>query len=151
MLGILVYIHIAFARTPINCLQHVQTTWPRHGILRVEIVKNASDNYSINNSYQKEYSDFTIRLENGELKVLDIDDTSWNQSEKTEDASAMQDNATVENGTGFDNPVKELADEVLVGVNSTIDRETAEQISDEGQAEPLHDTFSELEMLAKAG
>ncbi|XP_041358016.1 membralin-like [Gigantopelta aegis] len=150
VLGILVYIHIAFARTPINCLQHVQKTWPRHGILRVEIVKNASDNYSINNSYEKEYSDFTIRLENGELKVVDVADTSWNQSEKTKEGSAMQGNVTFENASIYDNPVKELEGEVLVDMNSTMDRDKAEQMPDEGQAESLQETLSELEMLAKA-
>ena len=62
VLGILAYIHMVFARTPMNCLQHVQQTWPRTGILRVEIVRNASENYSIMNSYEKEYSDFNVHL-----------------------------------------------------------------------------------------
>ena len=57
VLGILVYIHVVFARAPINCLEHVHHKWPRHGILRVEIVKNASDDYNIISSYEKEYSD----------------------------------------------------------------------------------------------
>ena len=55
VLFILAYIHLVFARAPINCLQHIQQEWPRHGILRVEIVKNASDDYSIMNSYEKVY------------------------------------------------------------------------------------------------
>jgi len=59
VLGILAYIHIVFSRTPINCLQHIQKDWPRTGILRVEIVRNASVNYTIINSYEKEYSDFS--------------------------------------------------------------------------------------------
>ena len=53
VLGILFYMHIVFARTPVNCLSHVADSWPRHGILRVEIVRNASENYSIINSYEK--------------------------------------------------------------------------------------------------
>lgn len=53
VLSILFYIHIVFARTPINCLSGVADSWPRHGILRVEIVRNASENYSIINSYEK--------------------------------------------------------------------------------------------------
>jgi hypothetical protein len=40
--GLLSYLHIVFNRNPINCLGPVQTTWPRDGILRVEIVHNAS-------------------------------------------------------------------------------------------------------------
>lgn len=55
MLFILIYIHAVFARGPINCLQHIQKDWPRDGILRVEIIRNAVENYSLNDSYQKEY------------------------------------------------------------------------------------------------
>ncbi|XP_016138210.1 membralin-like isoform X2 [Sinocyclocheilus grahami] len=42
MLFILAYIHIAFSRSPINCLEHVREKWPRDGILRVEIQCNSS-------------------------------------------------------------------------------------------------------------
>ncbi|XP_062569772.1 membralin-like [Saccostrea cucullata] len=69
VLGILAYIHIVFARTPINCLANVQSTWPRNGILRVEIVHNASENYSIINSYEKEYSDFTLHFFNDDSEA----------------------------------------------------------------------------------
>lgn len=36
------YIHIAFSRSPINCLEHIREKWPRDGILRVEIQRNSS-------------------------------------------------------------------------------------------------------------
>ncbi|XP_028906425.1 membralin isoform X2 [Ornithorhynchus anatinus] len=42
VLFILAYIHIAFSRSPINCLEHVRDKWPRDGILRVEIQHNSS-------------------------------------------------------------------------------------------------------------
>uniref|UniRef100_A0A8C7SLE1 Transmembrane protein 259 n=1 Tax=Oncorhynchus mykiss TaxID=8022 RepID=A0A8C7SLE1_ONCMY len=42
VLFILAYIHIAFSRSPINCLEHVREKWPRDGILRVEIQRNSS-------------------------------------------------------------------------------------------------------------
>lgn len=42
VLFILAYIHIAFSRSPINCLEAVRDRWPRDGILRVEIQKNSS-------------------------------------------------------------------------------------------------------------
>ncbi|CAH1991447.1 unnamed protein product [Acanthoscelides obtectus] len=51
---VLVYIHVAFSRTPSTCLMHVKDTWPRDGILRVEIVRNAGKDYSIEQSYAKE-------------------------------------------------------------------------------------------------
>ncbi|KAL8596971.1 hypothetical protein ACOMHN_027917 [Nucella lapillus] len=65
VLAMLVYMHVVFARTPVNCLTHVAQSWPRHGILRVEIVRNASDNYSIINSYEKEYSDINLFADTG--------------------------------------------------------------------------------------
>ena len=63
VLFILAYIHIVFARGPIHCLEHIQKEWPRNGILRVEIVRNVPENYSIINSYEKEYRDFQIDLD----------------------------------------------------------------------------------------
>lgn len=51
---VLVYIHIVFSKTPSTCLLHVKDTWPRDGILRVEIVKNLPQDYNIKHSYAKE-------------------------------------------------------------------------------------------------
>lgn len=51
---VLAYIHIAFSRTPTTCLNHVKDSWPRDGILRVEILKNPSQDYTIEQSYAKE-------------------------------------------------------------------------------------------------
>lgn len=39
---VLVYIHVVFSRTPTTCLEHIRDSWPRDGILRVEIVRGAS-------------------------------------------------------------------------------------------------------------
>ncbi|KAL9950217.1 hypothetical protein ACROYT_G042689 [Oculina patagonica] len=39
---ILGYIHNAFSRTPINCLDHVKDKWPRDGVLRVVISRSAA-------------------------------------------------------------------------------------------------------------
>lgn len=39
-LFILAYLHVAFIRTPINCLESHQNDWPKDGILRVEIVSD---------------------------------------------------------------------------------------------------------------
>lgn len=51
---VLVYIHVVFSRTPSTCLLHVKDTWPRDGILRVEIVRNVAKDYTIEQSYAKE-------------------------------------------------------------------------------------------------
>ncbi|XP_017768215.1 PREDICTED: membralin isoform X2 [Nicrophorus vespilloides] len=51
---VLVYIHVSFSKTPATCLQHVENTWPKDGILRVVIVKNPHDDYNLEHSYAKE-------------------------------------------------------------------------------------------------
>lgn len=51
---VLAYIHIAFSRTPTTCLNHVKDSWPRDGILRVEILRNPAHDYTIEQSYAKE-------------------------------------------------------------------------------------------------
>ncbi|CAF0706416.1 unnamed protein product [Brachionus calyciflorus] len=66
--ALLSYLHVIFNRNPINCLASIQDNWPKDGILRVEIVHNASklyilstdepnyETYSLKDSYEKEYS-----------------------------------------------------------------------------------------------
>ncbi|CAG9795718.1 unnamed protein product [Diatraea saccharalis] len=51
---VLAYIHIAFSRTPTTCLNNIKDSWPRDGILRVEILRNPAQDYSIEQSYAKE-------------------------------------------------------------------------------------------------
>lgn len=98
VLGILAYIHIVFARTPMNCLANVQSTWPRNGILRVEIVHNASENYSIINSYEKEYSDFTLHFfnEDSEMDHEEEVSSSQNTEDKEEGHSSDKEKGHVE-------------------------------------------------------
>lgn len=51
---VLAYIHIMFSRAPTTCLNHVKDSWPRDGILRVEILRNPVQDYTIEESYAKE-------------------------------------------------------------------------------------------------
>lgn len=61
MLAVLIYVHAVFARGPIDCLQHIQKDWPHDGILRVEIIQNAAENYTLDDSYRKEYRGKQLR------------------------------------------------------------------------------------------
>lgn len=54
LLFLLCYIHIVYTRTPITCLNQYKDSWPRDGILRVEITTDAGDDYDITKSYEKE-------------------------------------------------------------------------------------------------
>lgn len=51
---VLAYIHIAFSRSPTTCLNQVKDSWPRDGILRVEILRNVDQDYSLEHSYARE-------------------------------------------------------------------------------------------------
>ncbi|XP_047996814.1 LOW QUALITY PROTEIN: membralin [Leguminivora glycinivorella] len=66
---VLAYIHIAFSRTPTTCLNHVKDSWPRDGILRVEILRNPAHDYSIEQSYAKEHK---LKKEKDDVPVLGI-------------------------------------------------------------------------------
>ncbi|RUS88843.1 hypothetical protein EGW08_003388 [Elysia chlorotica] len=76
VLGILVYIHAVFAKAPMNCLEHVQDSWPRDGILRVEIVRNVPENYSVINSYKKEYSDIQLFFQSSLAEELGFEQSA---------------------------------------------------------------------------
>ena len=42
---VLAYIHNAFSRTPINCLENHKESWPRDGVLRVVIARGSSQRH----------------------------------------------------------------------------------------------------------
>ncbi|ESN97949.1 hypothetical protein HELRODRAFT_114071 [Helobdella robusta] len=54
---VLCYIHVVLARGPKHCLQHIKQNWPRDGVLRVEVLRNAPPGYSLAHSYRKEDDD----------------------------------------------------------------------------------------------
>jgi len=61
--ALLSYLHIVFNRNPINCLEKIQEKWPRDGVLRVEIVHNASSFYIMSNETSLKHDLFSYSLE----------------------------------------------------------------------------------------
>ncbi|KAF0313965.1 Membralin [Amphibalanus amphitrite] len=53
-LAMLTYIHVAFSHMPNHCLDSVKDEWPRDGILRVEIIRDPGEEYTLAKSYEKE-------------------------------------------------------------------------------------------------
>ena len=167
MLFVLIYIHIVFARSPINCLDGVQQRWPRTGILRVEIVKNASDDYSILNSYEKEYSQYdadiaqffnlTEELGDGETEVTaahasDPEFTSDSTQEpveptETEGFSVSSDIGVVEEV--YDTSASVTTNSTDANMSVTLDFKIEE--TPQKNMQPFRETLSEFEMFAKAG
>jgi len=148
----LVYIHVVFAHDPINCLAHVQNEWPRAGILRVEIVRNAPSNYSIADSYEKEYHDDSLFLESREIAVFDRD----SRMPAAEDSNYTDLDASSADIDDSLQHVQELPD--LEVQSEDLGKTTANfSGSNEKSTLPLRRkalfgrTISEFEMLAKVG
>ncbi|XP_023235235.1 membralin-like isoform X1 [Centruroides sculpturatus] len=62
---ILIYIHFAFIRSPIKCLDELHNNWPKDGILRIEIVRHDNDKaFVVNDNLitPEESMDFSVGL-----------------------------------------------------------------------------------------
>lgn len=101
VLFILAYIHIAFSRSPINCLEAVRERWPRDGILRVEIQRNSS-RASVFLQYYDSASDLQEQLEDeaggGVGPSLSLAALQQEQEEEEELTLEMFDNSSVQVG-----------------------------------------------------
>lgn len=154
------YIHIVFTRSPINCLQNVQKTWPRQGILRVEIVRNASENYTILHSYRKEYSDpsFIVNLQSEEEKAQSAKAEITQPSEgpqnniKSEEQSENEESQTESPSLLASDPVEKLdSNTSATSLPSTPLQYSANDVLDYQYDRIPVSSVSELEMLARAG
>lgn len=159
VLGILVYMHVVFARTPVSCLSHVAQSWPRHGILRVEIVRNASENYSIINSYEKEYSDISLFMESNIMEELGLG-YSLNDSETDEEGRGEKLDEDTDHPSFIVGPVDDEKEEEgekeettgrerKIRDNTSLEYKLLDDLYLHEQ-NTLHQHYSELEMLAKA-
>ncbi|XP_030639273.1 membralin isoform X3 [Chanos chanos] len=90
VLFILAYIHIAFSRSPINCLEHVREKWPRDGILRVEIQRNSSRAPIFLQFYDSEGLQGLVREPDGEGVV------PGQEEEEEEITMEMFDNSSIQ-------------------------------------------------------
>jgi hypothetical protein len=55
-LSLLIYLHIVFNQQPISCLSHLHETWPRQGVLRLELfLQTPPETYDLRRSYAREY------------------------------------------------------------------------------------------------
>jgi len=149
-----VYIHVVFAHDPVNCLAHVQNEWPRAGILRVEIVRNAPQNYSITDSYEKEYRDDSLFLEGRDLELFD----RGSQTPAADDSNGTDSKSSLTDSPDSLQHVHELPDvEVQSDDTGTMTTNSSSGVNSEKSVVPLRRrvlfgrTISEFEMLAKVG
>ncbi|XP_060088807.1 membralin [Heteronotia binoei] len=140
VLFILAYIHIAFSRSPINCLEHVRDKWPRDGILRVEIQRNSTrapiflqfcENekfpaMAVEEEEEEEEEEMTVEMfENSSVRFqLDIEPKVFFKPPRAGGAKVPAQNKSQEFSFGSETAPKGM--------------------------QPLSETMSEFEMLAKA-
>lgn len=88
LFSVLVYIHANFTSLPMKCLDNVQKTWPRDGILRVQISQNstvvmASGNspiyHNVQNSSNENSSD-VVQHENISSSLTNHSDANFSES-----------------------------------------------------------------------
>nr|XP_020669935.1 membralin isoform X1 [Pogona vitticeps] len=146
VLFILAYIHIAFSRSPINCLEHVRDKWPRDGILRVEIQRNSS-----------RAPIFLQFCESDRFPGMVVEPVAGEEEEEEEEEEEMSVEMFENSSIKFDldiEPKAFLQPSRLSGAKVRVSNATEEfPFPDEPASkgmEPLSETVSEFEMLAKA-
>uniref|UniRef100_A0A3P8RZX1 Transmembrane protein 259 n=1 Tax=Amphiprion percula TaxID=161767 RepID=A0A3P8RZX1_AMPPE len=156
VLFILAYIHIAFSRSPINCLEGVRERWPRDGILRVEIQRNSSRAAVFLQHYDSPALQDDMEAEPGGvapvpgLSLAALQDEDEDEEEMTLD---MFDNSSVQ----FELDIEPRLKPSLIGggvggggaggVNDSQDVSFSQTTKG---MQPLKDSVSELEMMARA-
>lgn len=150
VLFILAYIHIAFSRSPINCLEHVREKWPRDGILRVEIQRNSSRAPIFLQFYETEGIQGLVKEPDGDAEDVGRVSIHYEDEEEEEMTIDMFDNSSVRFELDIEpRPKPSLSDSILSsGPNDTQDLSFSQPPSKGMQ--PLRDTVSELEMLTRA-
>ncbi|XP_060641141.2 membralin isoform X1 [Anolis sagrei] len=146
VLFILAYIHIAFSRSPINCLEHVRDKWPRDGILRVEIQRNSS-----------RAPIFLQFCEDDRFPGMAVEPATAMEEEEEEEEEEMTVEMFQNSSIKFEldiEPKVYLKPSRLNGAKVLAPNESQEfSFTDETASkgmEPLSETVSEFEMLAKA-
>jgi len=136
---LLLYLHVLFNRNPVNCLDKVQTTWPRDGILRVEILANAPADYSLKNSYDKEYSNTVVDLFSNYMNYMD-------ENSSANDASAEQSYAENVHKVADSAAKEENADVINKNLNLDLEISNLETLIDEANTskEYLNQTINEM-------
>ncbi|CAL1285627.1 unnamed protein product, partial [Larinioides sclopetarius] len=73
-LFILMYAHVAFVRTPVNCLEKEIQTWSREGVLRIEISleEPITKNYNVSIYYNNTLASHFSRIQQEQRNYLEL-------------------------------------------------------------------------------
>ena len=98
---VLVFLHFTIFNKSFVCLSDELDKWPRNGVLRVEVIHDAPDNYSLHDSYRKQYRNYR-RRHNNKRQQHRSDDSDPIESAETmnQDQQQQQEEAAVKADTG---------------------------------------------------
>ncbi|KAJ0065463.1 hypothetical protein NL108_010735, partial [Boleophthalmus pectinirostris] len=158
VLFILAYIHIAFSRSPINCLEGVRDRWPRDGILRVEIQRNSTRAPVFLQYYDSSFQEEMEAEDTGggpSIAGLSLAALQDEEEEEEEMTLEMFDNSSVHFELDLEPRLKPSLVGGAVGagggggpaVNESQDVSFSQTTKG---MQPLQDSVSELEMLTRA-
>ncbi|XP_064424464.1 membralin isoform X2 [Latimeria chalumnae] len=142
VLFILAYIHIAFSRSPINCLEHVRDKWPRDGILRVEIQRNSSRAPIFLQFYETDHFTGMVKEPLGEEEEEEM-------SVEMFDNSSIQFELDIEPKLFLKPSLANRGEAVTQAAQNESQELSFTEAPTKGM-QPLRETVSEFEMLAKA-
>uniref|UniRef100_A0A3P9M778 Transmembrane protein 259 n=1 Tax=Oryzias latipes TaxID=8090 RepID=A0A3P9M778_ORYLA len=153
VLFILAYIHIAFSRSPINCLEAVRERWPRDGILRVEIQRNSSRAPVFLQNHDS--SGLQEELEGqedagGAVAQLSLAALQEEEEEDEEEMTLeMFDNSSVQFKLDIEPRLKPSLRGGGAGGGANDSQDVSFSQTSKGM-QPLQDSVSELEMMTRA-
>ncbi|KAK2874446.1 hypothetical protein QQF64_003562 [Cirrhinus molitorella] len=150
MLFILAYIHIAFSRSPINCLEHVREKWPRDGILRVEIQRNSSRAPIFLQFYETEGIQGLVKEpeEDGSESRQPMAPTDAEEEEEM--TMEMFDNSTVRFELDIEPRLNPSMSGGVPGSSLNESQDLSFSQAPSKGMQPLRETVSEIEMLTRA-
>ncbi|KAF5909963.1 membralin isoform X1 [Clarias magur] len=149
VLFILAYIHIAFSRSPINCLEHVREKWPRDGILRVEIQRNSSRAPIFLQFYETEGFQGLVKEPDGGAEDTGGVPVHQEDEEEEEMTVEMFDNSSVRFELDIEPRLKPLVSDDSGSSSNDSQDLSFSQAPSKGM-QPLRETVSEIEMLTRA-
>ncbi|XP_023859987.1 membralin isoform X1 [Salvelinus sp. IW2-2015] len=157
VLFILAYIHIAFSRSPINCLEHVREKWPRDGILRVEIQRNSSRAPIFLQFYDTDGFQGLVKEPEGDgeggggLGLTALHHEEEEEDDEEEMTLEMFDNSSVQFELDIEPRLKPSLSGIGLGGGGLNDSQdlSFSQSPTKGM-QPLRETVSEIEMLTRA-
>ncbi|KAJ8408389.1 hypothetical protein AAFF_G00258030 [Aldrovandia affinis] len=149
VLFILAYIHIAFSRSPIHCLEHVREKWPRDGILRVEIQRNSSRAPIFLQFYETEGFQGLVKEPQGEAGGLGSLHPDEDEDEE-EMTLEMFDNSSVQFELDIEPRLKPSLSSSGPGAGLNDSQDLSFGQAPTKGMQPLRGKVSEIEMLTRA-